>query len=71
MRTKFTLEEKTELKNGGGRAIFRPVYGGSTENENFYKWTPGGIIELCTVNEVVISTLKIGKEYYVDFTEAN
>jgi hypothetical protein len=47
-----------------------PVVGGSEENKAFYAATPGGHIELCTLNEDAGKQFELGKEYYIDFTPA-
>lgn len=47
-----------------------PVVGGSEENKKFYTNTPGGSILLNVVNPEAAKQFEIGKEYYVDFTEA-
>jgi hypothetical protein len=46
------------------------VYGGSSENEKFFKYTPGGQITLNVLNEDAAAQFVQGKEYYVDFTPA-
>lgn len=43
----------------------------NSENKKFWDATPGGLIELTTVNENAVKAFEIGKEYYVDFTPAN
>lgn len=52
----------------GQEVVLHPVSEGSSENEKFYKWTPGGSIELSTINKDI--KFIPGKEYYVDFTLA-
>ena len=47
-----------------------PVTNGSEENKSFYKWTPGGSIILQGISHTVADKFVPGKEYYVDFTEA-
>lgn len=49
---------------------FEFVMDGSPENKEFFKWSPGGEVKMYTVNPAVIKELEIGKEYYMDFTEA-
>lgn len=76
VRAKFTCTGKehnkaTEEQNEGFTISFTPVYTGSKENEEFYKWTPGGNIMLSTVNPKAAEQFEQGKEYYVDFTPAN
>ena len=48
----------------------RPVYGGSPENEKFFKYTPGGHVELAVLPVAVADQFELGKEYYLDFTPA-
>lgn len=66
-RAKFECQEVTNTVDGKKVKLI-PVVGGSEENENFFKWTPYGAIELGTINPNVEFTP--GKKYYVDFTEA-
>jgi hypothetical protein len=47
------------------------VVGGNTdENKQFFASTPSGQITLSIVNKAAADQLVLGKEYYVDFTEA-
>ena len=48
-----------------------PVIDGSTENKEFFKWTPSGQITINTVNPLAASQFKEGDEFYVDFTPAS
>ncbi len=48
----------------------QPVTGNSEENKDFFRWTPGGKIELSVVNPATAEQFEVGKEYYVDFTPA-
>lgn len=47
-----------------------PVLTGNAENMDFFKYTPAGCIEVQVVNPRVASQFEVGKEYYVDFTQA-
>jgi hypothetical protein len=47
-----------------------PVTNGSEENKTFYKYTPGGKIELSVVDKKTAELFEPGKEYYVDFSKA-
>lgn len=47
-----------------------PVTSGSEENEEFYKWTPGGKLVLETVNERAGAQFRPGKEYMLTIEEA-
>lgn len=69
MRAKFKLIEKTETEYGG-KVKLTPVTGNSVENEEFFKWTPYGEISVGTINPAVLAKMSVGKDYYVDFTEA-
>jgi hypothetical protein len=58
------------MENDASKITLSPVTSGSDENKAFYKWTPGGSIELSTVNTEASKQFDPGKEFYVDFTEA-
>lgn len=71
VRAKFKVVEITE-REFGKSVTLQPVYSSDPNSENgqFYKATPGGKIELSTVNDEAAKQFEIGKEFYVDFTEA-
>lgn len=76
VRAKFKVQSiLTSAKWNGtgtmGTVKLSPVTGGSPENAKFYEATPGGQIELGTVNEEALAQFVIGKEFYVDFTPAD
>lgn len=75
VRAKFKVDGKKPYNESepetGGAVSLSPVYSGSPENEQFYKWTPGGNISLSTVNGAAFGAFEVGKEYYVDFTPAS
>lgn len=48
----------------------QPVVGNSEENKKFYAATPGGAIEISTINEEAANYLEPGKQFYIDFTKA-
>lgn len=54
-----------------GRVVMSPVYSGSEENEQFFRATPCGLIDLQVVNPTALAAFQPGKEYYVDFTPAS
>ncbi len=58
----------TDEQYKGSEIQMSAVYSGSPENEEFFKMTPGGSIQLVTVNPKAAAQLIQGKEYYVDFT---
>lgn len=70
MRCKVRCESITESTNGYEVKFFPVTAGKSPENEAFFKWTPYGEIRLGIVNATVVQNLKVGGEYYVDFTRA-
>jgi hypothetical protein len=70
VRAKFSVASVTRVL-GGGSVVLQPVVSGSPENEQFYKYTPGGRIELSTVNEAALVQFEPGKLFYIDFTEAS
>jgi hypothetical protein len=69
IRAKFNVTSITEYGNDGGRNVkLQAVIGGSEENNDFWKYTPSGSIEIHVSNP----DLEIGfGEYYVDFTKAD
>lgn len=71
VRAKFYVQSITHTKgNKGAFILLQPVIGGSEENKQFYEYTPGGKIELSTVNEEAVKQFELGKEYYIDFSPA-
>lgn len=54
----------------GKTIVLSPVTSGSKENEEFYKMTPGGSIQLSTINDEAAAQFIPGKEYYVEFIAA-
>lgn len=69
VRAKFTCAE-INFGVDGARVTMQPVTDGSKENEEFYKWTPGGNIVLDVVSKDTAKKFETGQEYYVDFTPA-
>jgi hypothetical protein len=51
--------------------VLRPVVDGSEENKQFFKYTPGGQVQLNVLNEAASAQFEVGKEYYADFTPAD
>ncbi len=69
VRAKFVVNENRV--NGDTASInLLPVYSGSEENKEFYKYTPAGNISLSVVNPKAAEQFELGKSYYVDFSEA-
>lgn len=75
VRSKMKCEGKEEASYGdegtkGGTVRLSPVTSGSDENASFYKYTPGGSLVLSTINQAAFDQFTVGKEYYVDVSEA-
>jgi hypothetical protein len=70
VRAKFTVTSKLEKPDGYEVELY-PVTGGSTENAQFYRYTPGGKISMATINKAAADQLVVGKSYFVDFSEAS
>ena len=49
---------------------FSPVYRGSEENKEFFKYTPSGTVTFGVTNIAVAEKFEVGKEYYINFTPA-
>lgn len=77
IRAKFKVDSITRSKHwdpSKGREVhtikLSPVSTGSDENKTFYAATPGGSIDLQTINEEAGKQFELGREYYIDFTPA-
>ncbi len=71
VRAKFKVQSITESEGGLKTVNLSPVTSGSPENEKFFKWTPGGQIQLGTINPEAAAEFKVGRPFYVDFTDAS
>ena len=70
VRCKFRCTQKVETQPGEFQIFFEAVTTGSPENENFFKWTPGGSLKMFTVSDHAAKTFEAGQEYYIDLTAA-
>ncbi|MCK4265975.1 MAG: hypothetical protein KAX31_01765 [Thermoplasmata archaeon] len=81
IRLKVRLDEQTNrigMRKVEGKyveclkvsVVLVPVSDDSPENKKFWDATPSGKIEFTYCNAEAIEELTLGKEYYVDFTEA-
>jgi hypothetical protein len=71
VRAKFKVTNVgPSQSNDGHRIDLWAVYGGSPENEVFFKYTPSGQISLQIVTDETAKFFEVGKEFYVDFTKA-
>jgi hypothetical protein len=70
VRAKFRVDD-VKGEGDGKQIVMSPVVGNGdpeSENSQFFKYTPSGVINLSTVNEAAAAQFKIGAEVYVDFT---
>lgn len=70
VRAKFKVASVTESEGGLKTATLHPVTSGSPENAEFFKWTPSGQIQLGTINPAAAEQFTPGRQFYVDFTQA-
>lgn len=66
VKAKFTCTEVRQTLHGNSVSM-KPVVSGSKDNEQFYKHTPGGAIELSIVNPALDGFFRPGTEYEVTF----
>lgn len=69
-RCKFKCKSKTEFDDGLANIHMEPVQEGSEENKQFFKYTPSGFFDLTSINPEVAKEFQVGKEYYIDITQA-
>lgn len=69
VRAKFKVDAVTKSADQASVTL-SPVFNGSDENKKFFKYTPGGKIEMQIVSHETADTFVPGAEYYVDFTKA-
>jgi hypothetical protein len=69
MRAKFTVFSETHYSYGSVNYKLNPVTTGSPENEEFFRTTPAGTIEVNIKEGTTPARLKLGADYYIDFTE--
>lgn len=73
VRAKFKVNAKEQTMSGTEVMTtikMNPVYSGSEENKNFYKYTPSGELRLGVLKDEVGKFFELDKEYYVEFTPA-
>ncbi len=72
VRTKMNCQMTEVTPDGeGGSVTLYPVTSGSPENDQFYKWTPGGSLKLSMINKRAFDQFVIGRSYYVDISPAD
>lgn len=70
VRCKFKVSEKILQDDGCATIKMEPVYCGSPENEQFFRYTPFGNFSFGTINPQAAEQMEEGKEYYIDITPA-
>ena len=70
MRAKFTVYEEVKTKWSITYNLQPVTAQSSPENEEFFKTTPSGKIQVTIKAEATPARLELGKDYYIDFTEA-
>lgn len=71
VRAKFVVQLVSDREDGAKQIKLAPVTSGSAENEQFFKYTPYGSIDIGTVNAEAAAKFTQGQEFYVDFTPAD
>lgn len=73
VRCKFVCVNKDIICDGystGHKIGMLPVTHGSEENERFFHYTPYGGLVFGTINDEAAKQFEIGKEYYIDISQA-
>lgn len=76
VRAKFRYSGIETIDQGNGVRLctltFYPVSDGKEDSDNhkFWKATPSGKLELGMVNDYAVKQFVLGKEYYLDISEA-
>lgn len=72
VRAKFKVESVREAAEEGLSDVsMTAVTSGSPENEEFFKYTPAGSLNLGLVNPETAKFFVPGEEYYLDFIPVN
>lgn len=67
VRAKFFVDH-VDKHEEGGTVYLNPVYDGSDENKEFFRYTPSGQIVIGTINPDAVAVFEANKFFYVDFT---
>ncbi|MEH2293827.1 hypothetical protein [Nostoc sp.] len=71
MRAKFQVASVSRFADFDGVEVkLRPVIDDYEENKKFWKYTPQGKLEVTITNPNAVEFFEVGKEYYLDFSEA-
>ena len=64
-----SLKQPSSFKEQEGYYLsFNPIYQGSEENKEFFKYSPSGTVTFGGTNISAAEQFEVGKEYYHDFT---
>lgn len=66
VRAKFFVSSVTHTADGGSVEL-HPVTSENEENKKYFRWTPGGVIQMSVLNRDALNQFVPGKAYYVDF----
>lgn len=69
IRCKMRIDRISKTESGYGLSA-TPVYSGSPENDAFFKFTPGGQLQLEVVRHETLDHLEPGDEVYLDIVKA-
>ncbi|UOF81734.1 hypothetical protein [Caudoviricetes sp.] len=73
VRAKFKCHSKEVREQNGSNVAsltFFASYGEGQDNKDWSKWTPSGTLQMTITNPNAFGWFEPGKEYYLDFTEA-
>lgn len=68
MRAKMQVESVTKFQGDGEKLMLRAVGNGSSEDNNFSKYTPSAALEMFVSNPDLNGKILPGQTFYVDFT---
>jgi len=70
MKAKMLVTQITENSSGAKFTELSAVHSGTPEDNSFSKATPFAFLKIQVDNPGVKDFLKIGKKYYIEFSEA-
>ena len=71
VRAKFQVQKTSKMSWGGSEITMNPVSADEVpENQRFHKYTPSGTLIMSIDNPTAEEFFKLGKSYYLDFSNA-
>lgn len=73
VRAKFKCQSKVMHGEGNQQYAalsFNASYGEGKDNKDWSRWTPSGSLTMSITNPSAFDWFEVGKEYYLDFSEA-